>query len=162
MTLQLCIKTTHNDLYESHSAAYKGDSGIDLYFPRDITIKAKSTDIIDLEISCEMKEMNVVFTGVGQNFFVNKSYYIYPRSSISKTPLRMANSVGIIDSGYRHTLKVAVDNTSETDYAIKRGDRLFQICSADLKEISVYLTDTLSSSDRGSGFGSSGTCNPTI
>ena len=29
------------------------------------------------------------------------SYYLYPRSSISKLNIRLANSVGIIDSGYR-------------------------------------------------------------
>lgn len=156
MSLQLCIKTNHDDLYQSHSPAYKGDSGIDLYFPNQITVKAKSTMIIDLQISCEMKEINNNFKSGSQIFFVNKSYYIYPRSSISKTPLRMANSVGIIDSGYRNTLKVAVDNTSVSDYTIKRGDRLFQICSADLGEIKVVLTDTLSSTERGDGFGSSG------
>ena len=32
---------------------------------------------------------------------INCSYYLYPRSSISKTPLRMSNSTGIIDAGYR-------------------------------------------------------------
>ena len=30
-------------------------------------------------------------------------YYLYPRSSIYKYPLRMANSVGIIDSGVLNT-----------------------------------------------------------
>ena len=29
----------------------------------------------------------------------NISYYLYPRSSISKTPLILANQVGIIDAG---------------------------------------------------------------
>lgn len=156
MALQLSIKTDHNDLYQGHSSAYKGDSGIDLYFPNEIIVKAKSTIIIDLEISCEMKEINDTFKSASQEFFVNRSYYIFPRSSISKTPLRMANSIGIIDAGYRNTLKVAVDNISDFDYTVKRGDRLFQICSSNLKEIKIILTDTLSSTDRGDGFGSSG------
>ena len=34
----------------------------------------------------------------------NTGYYMYPRSSLSKTKLRLANSVGIIDSGYRGNL----------------------------------------------------------
>ena len=37
----------------------------------------------------------------------NIGYYLYPRSSISKTPLILANSVGIIDSGYRGNIKAA-------------------------------------------------------
>ena len=38
------------------------------------------------------------------------SYYLYPRSSVStKTPLRLANSVGIIDSGYRGNIKAVFD-----------------------------------------------------
>ena len=40
-------------------------------------------------------------------------YYSYPRSSISKTPLLLANNVGIIDSGYRGNIKVAFDNYSQ-------------------------------------------------
>jgi dUTP pyrophosphatase len=84
------------------------------------------------------------------------SYYIYPRSSISKTPLIMHNSVGIIDSLYRNTLKVAVYNLSDNDYSVKKGEKLFQICAPYLQNISrVNLVKELSESDRGSGFGSS-------
>ena len=37
---------------------------------------------------------------------------MYPRSSIYKTPLRLANNTGIIDSGYRGNLMGAFDNIS--------------------------------------------------
>ena len=52
-------------------------------------------------------------------------YYLYPRSSISKTPLRLCNSVGIIDAGYRGNIMAFVDNIDE-DYDL--GTRLFQLC----------------------------------
>jgi len=37
------------------------------------------------------------------------AYYLFPRSSISRSCMRMSNSVGIIDSGYRGELIAAVD-----------------------------------------------------
>lgn len=157
MVLQLMMKTNHMDLYKDHSAAYKGDSGIDLFFPNNVVVKANETLLVDLEISCELKEINNTFKSADQQFFVNRSFYLYPRSSIYKTPLRLANSVGIIDSGYRGNIKVAIDNTSDKDYEIKRGTKLFQLCSSNLCEMKLILTDTLSTTSRGEGgFGSSG------
>lgn len=158
MTLQLDIRASENvrEFYFNHTSAYEGDAGIDLFFPEDLLVKAGSTTLIDLQIACELREINHTFVIIGQNFFKNLSYYVYPRSSISKTPLRMSNSVGIIDSGYRHNIKVCVDNFSDTDYQIKRGDRLFQICDANLREIRVNLVDKLEVNNRGEGFGSSG------
>ena len=92
----------------------------------------------------------------------SESYYLYPRSSISKTPLMLANSVGIIDSGYRGNIKAAVkcflseENKNEI-YKIKKGTRLFQICASNLESFSIEITKELSKSKRGEkGFGSSG------
>lgn len=67
----------------------------------------------------------------------------------------MSNSIGLIDSMYRHTLKVAVDNIGNSDYKINSGTRLFQICNPQLLPMSVTLGE-VSDSTRGSGFGSSG------
>ena len=47
-------------------------------------------------------------------------YYLYPRSSISKTPFRMANSVGIIDSGYRGHLLAKLDCIQEKEEEIRK------------------------------------------
>ena len=69
----------------------------------------------------------------------------------------MANSVGIIDAGYRGTIMAAVDNISDEDYTIKVGQRLFQICGRYLEPIYLTLVEELSESERGNGgFGSTG------
>ena len=154
--LQLFMKTEHVDLYSNHKAAYEGDSGIDLFFVKDVVVKATETILVDLEVSCELRQMSSTFASRGQSFYGNLSYYLYPRSSIYKTPLRMSNSVGIIDSKYRNTIKVPVDNISDADYTITKGTRLFQICAPNLGEMKLVLVDALSETDRGSGFGSSG------
>ena len=81
-----------------------------------------------------------------------------PRSSISKTPIRLCNSVGLIDAGYRGEIMAAVDNIKQEDYTISVGQRLFQIVAMDGSPLSFELVDELSSTSRGAGgFGSTGT-----
>ena len=87
-------------------------------------------------------------------------YYLYPRSSISKTPLRLANSVGIIDASYRGTLKVVVDNNSDELVRIKKGDRLFQLCMPNLEPFDVVFGTVNRLTERGEGgFGSTNSTN---
>ena len=85
------------------------------------------------------------------------SYMLVPRSSISKTPLRMANSIGIIDAGYRGEIMAAVDNNSDDDYMVVPGQRLFQLVHPTLYPIHASLVNEFSDSERGKGgFGSTG------
>ena len=48
------------------------------------------------------------------------------RSSIVKTPLRMANSVGLIDNFVMENTCIR-DNIRSEPYTIQKGDRLFQL-----------------------------------
>ena len=135
------------ELYSNHSTYHEGDSGLDLFFPDEVNVGPKETKLINLKIKCEAWK--------NANNSETYSYYLYPRSSISKTPLRMSNSVGIIDAGYRGNLMVSVDNISENHFLIEKGTRLFQICGPTLSPISFELTNSLSETDRGEGgFGS--------
>ena len=81
-----------------------------------------------------------------------------PRSSIPKTPLRLSNSIGLIDAGYRGELQAPLDNISDENYLVKAGTRLFQIVNPDLSTFSsINIVDKLSETDRGEGgFGSTG------
>ena len=148
--MHLLIKTDNVELQEkyiNHTNYHEGDSGLDLFCPNDILVKSGETVKIDLEIRCEALNNN-------RN---NVSYYLYPRSSIVKTPLRLANSVGIIDAGYRGNLMAAVDNTGDAPYTIEAGQRLFQITGRYLEPIDLTLVEELSDSERGAGgFGSTG------
>lgn len=83
---------------------------------------------------------------------------IFPRSSIgAKTPLRLSNSVGIIDSDYRGELGVLYDNTSDNDYTINAGDRIAQLMVMPSYSFTAKLVDTLDETERGEGgFGSTG------
>ena len=89
-------------------------------------------------------------------------YNLYPRSSTgSKTPLRLSNSVGVIDSGYRGNIIAMFDNYSNKDYHVEKYQRVVQLCPPDLSfpiyaEL-VFTKDELGVTDRGTGgFGSTG------
>jgi deoxyuridine 5'-triphosphate nucleotidohydrolase len=85
-------------------------------------------------------------------------FWVLPRSSIYKTGLVMANSVGVIDKSYRGELKAPV--FSRTGHStVAHGDRLFQIVAPDMGWIRhVRIVDSLPATERGQGgFGSTGT-----
>ena len=90
------------------------------------------------------------------------AFIIHPRSSISKTPLMLANHTGIIDSGYRGPLIAALrllpyNNT--TQYTVDKYTRLVQICHPSLCPVYVIecSENDLPNTERGEGgFGSTG------
>lgn len=132
-------------LYATKRANFSTDSGLDLFIPAAITLEPQSTTMVDLGIRCELRSSEI------------HGYYLYPRSSISKTPLRLANSVGIIDAGYRGNLMVAIDNRSNAAYNLSKGDRLFQICMPTLVPFEVIFDAVNLETERGAGgFGSTG------
>ena len=84
-----------------------------------------------------------------------KGYMLVPRSSISRTPLRLANSIGIIDPDYRGEIQARVDNLSSEDFTITGS--LFQLVWGDLTPMEVEFVDSLPGTVRGAGgFGSTG------
>ena len=86
-----------------------------------------------------------------------RPYLLIPRSSISKTPLRLSNSIGLIDGGYRGELIAYCDNISNDPYKVLKGQRLFQILAIDGVPLEIEMVSELSESIRGSsGFGSTG------
>ena len=127
---------------------------MDLFIPEEITIEPNAYGAtIDLKIQCE--------AFVDESKEKNCWYYLMPRSSISKTPLRMSNSIGVIDAGYRGNIIAKVDNMKDEPFTIKAGTKLFQIVPAivtpDNMSIKFELANKLSETVRGNqGFGSSG------
>ena len=123
------------------------DSGIDLFCPEDIEILPGETVSIDFKIKCCLNHGSL-----------NYPYFIFPRSSISKKPIRLANCLGIIDKGYRGTLKGMFDNIKTEPYTVKKGERIIQLCAPNLCPIEkVNIVDKLDDTLRGEkGFGSSG------
>lgn len=144
------------------------DAGFDLTVPYNedknnvfgmTNCTASHVNKIDLQVKCAAQMCVLSGTSVVKTY--NTGYYMYPRSSISKSCVRMANNVGIIDSGYRGRLLAMVDNVYEPVYNVSAYDRYFQICAPGLVPVIVRIVNTEAElgqpTVRGAnGFGSSG------
>lgn len=142
--LELKIIADNEELWVNHPTFTKAkqneDTGLDIPMPISITVPAKSKAFtVDLGFKAE------------QNF----GYMLVPRSSISKTPLRLANSIGIIDKSYRGKVMVKVDNNSDSDFIMKQGSCYFQIVAFSGILPRYFLVNHINNTNRGDGgFGS--------
>ncbi len=143
--------------------ARHGDAGMDILAAEDVVIGPGETVIIPTGLKVAIPE--------------GFELQVRPRSGISyKTPLRVSNSPGTIDSGYRGEVGIIMTNTSskkDTDdllpissigningtYSIKKGDRVAQITLQAVPQIVFEMVDSVQDIgvDRGGGFGSTGT-----
>lgn len=102
--------------------------------------------------------------GLGFATEIPKGYrgVIVPRSSLSKHPWVMANSIGIIDSDYRGewmmVLAPLTGQLTETALPYGVGERCCQIYFEPVLDVEFMQTKDLEKSERGTGgFGSTGT-----
>ena len=125
------------------------DAGFDVFVPESVDLHEHSLRRINFRIRTKAR-MCWRIGGVVSEFGThNTGYHMYPRSSLSKTNLRLANSVGIIDAGYRGDLIGVFDVIRCTDantcsanneqMTIHRYDRLVQICAPGLVPILVNV-----------------------
>jgi len=143
--------------------ARPGDAGMDVCAAEEVYLRPGETKLIP--------------TGLKFAIPVGYELQVRPRSGISlKTPLRLSNSPGTIDSGYRGELCVIMTNTSppgsgideesatldnpreKGTYKIRKGDRIAQIVLQKLPAMNLNIVDSVDKIgvDRGGGFGSTG------
>jgi dUTP pyrophosphatase len=162
MVLKIFIDVTDNNLIERYIDAVDKhnnkiltdnfpDAGFDMFAPDDILTIPGKLNKINFGIKCSAE----IYTDNGNNSN-NTGFYMYPRSSLSGTNLRLANSVGIIDSGYRGNLIGAfdclpiynptfnsrLDSSNLNEYCIQKYTRLTQICGPGLIPIYVILVNS--------------------
>lgn len=141
--MKIKIKKTHPDAVIPKYAKF-GDAGCDL------TAISKTENDLYIEYD------------TGLSFEIPEGYVglVFPRSSISKYHLDLANAVGVIDSGYRGSVtarfKKTIDKAWANEYNI--GDRIAQIIVLPYPQVEFIEVEELSNTERGSGgYGSSGT-----
>ena len=125
------------------------NAGVDLYCVKEQKVEAYSTTLLDLGVKARMLKDTTPC-----------HFWLAPRSSIWKSDVHQANSIGIIDRSYRGVLMGAVIPNHAAVAAVKEGVRLFQVVAPDMGWISDVILRPESEIDETSrgegGFGSTG------
>jgi dUTP pyrophosphatase len=136
-----------NDYYWTNHPTYQKakrneDSGLDIPMQTSIIVPANTKSF----------KINLNYKGKQTH-----GYMLVPRSSLAKTSIRLANSIGIVDKNYRGDVSVYVDNLSDVDILMQEGCCYFQIVSFDGRLPEFQLGEVSLDTTRGSdGFGSTG------
>lgn len=147
--LELCLTDAGRDVYTNGVRWSSEDAGVDVFTVEDIHLNRYGTALLPLGTAARL---------INKNTGKDSHYQLVPRSSIYKSGVGMANSVGIIDKGYRGELKAPVICFKDETF-IPKGTRLFQIIAPNMDPIEeVRIVESLPETARGSGgFGSTGT-----
>ena len=143
--LLLFKKTEHNAVIPTK--AHPSDTGYDVTLIR-----------VSKDMSIPGSEQKIIMYDTGIAVCPPDGYYteVVPRSSLTKTGYMLANSVGIIDSSYRGSIKVVVSGDNSLD-DLTLPFKGFQLILRKLEEADVVEVDDLDATVRGDGgFGSSG------
>jgi dUTP pyrophosphatase len=126
--------------------ARAGDAGADLLARVGAVVKAGGGRAL-------------VPTGIRLAIPVGYAGFVQPRSGLAwRHGITLANSPGLIDSGYRDELAVIVINTDPgTDFEVRRGDRIAQLVIQPVEQARFMPVAELPVSERGlGGFGHTG------
>ena len=139
--MEIKIKKSHLDAIIPKHAKY-GDAGMDLCSVED----------------CSLNPLDKVLIKTGLHFEIPENYFgsIRDRSGLAvKYGIHIL--AGVVDSGYRGEIIVALVNLGKEKYEIKKGDRIAQIIIQPYAHCDVKEVEELSESERGyGGFGSTG------
>ena len=127
--------------------------------PQRMSEGAAGSDLVsDKEYVIKPNEQAMVDTGTAVAIPYSSFGMLLPRSSLcNKKGLMMANSMGVIDSDYRGTMKCCYRNIGDEEVVIKKGERICQLIIMDHRLVKYIETDELSDTVRGTGgFGSTG------
>ncbi len=101
----------------------------------------------------------LVATGIAVAIPEGFAGFVQPRSGLAwRHGVTLANAPGLIDSGYRDEVKVALINLDpDQEYLVQRGDRIAQLVVQAVQSASLRPVGSLPESVRGGGgFGHSG------
>lgn len=123
---------------------HETDGGFDIYSREDASVFPQDTVFVKTGVCVAVPEGYVAL--------------LIPRSSLSKTPLRLANSLGVIDSNFTGEIQIPFYNTSDVEIVdINKYERYCQLVIVPIIDAELEIVGELEDTDRGSnGFGSTG------
>lgn len=126
---------------------HEGDAGADMraHITKPVRIEPGESEWVPLGVRVEIPEGFVGLQFARSGLGCNKG-------------LTLANSVGVIDSGYRGEVKAKLVNLGEGPVTVLPGDRVCQLVIVPFARTEFVRVEELSGSDRGeAGYGSTGT-----
>lgn len=129
---------------ETPKYAHAGDAGLDLRITEPVMLEPMQKQMVGCGIAFEIPSGCVGL--------------VFPRSGLaSKEGVTLANSVGVIDSGYRGEVRATLLNQSAETVTLDKGTRVCQLVVMPYVPCSLVPVDELSDTERGAdGFGSTG------
>lgn len=128
--------------------AKPGDAGLDLVA---VSCKVLVDSLTDEDTKVE------VDSGIAVEIPEGYVGLIFPRSSIKGTGVRLTNCVGVIDSGYRGSIKAYFDIVDKSLVYYEKGNKFAQLLIIPYPQIELEEVEELTQTERGaSGYGSSG------
>lgn len=136
--------------------AYSTDAGFDIYSREDKIVPARGSAIFDTGVHIDLPMV-----------YINREVLTAPTTKFltagvlaSKSGLNVKHNItseGIIDIGYEGSIVVKLYNHGDTDYEVKKGDKISQLLIVPILPVELELVDELKGGERGNnGFGSSG------
>lgn len=152
--------------------------GENIQFPNYSTLGAAGADVYAIEdVTIEPGQTKIIKTGLKMEIPYGYAVLVQMRSGLAaKTKLRLANSLGLIDSDYRGEIGVILENTEPNikdfkydnngnvvgilygqSYTISKGDRIAQLRLVEVPRMKFVKIDSVNETDRGEGgYGSTG------
>lgn len=135
------------DCAHAPTRAHDGDAGLDLRVQRHLTVACGRTVMTDTGVHVAVPEGHVGL--------------VFIRSSVgAKRKVHLANGTGVIDSGYRGSIGLALHNFGRYPVTFSAGERVAQLVILPIftgPDVQVDRLDMLGESTRGhGGFGSTG------
>lgn len=135
---------------------HSDDAGIDLYVcitDEDLMEYGEGNGIV-------LKPGDVYMFDTGIAFDLPEGYFglVVVRSSIGiKKQLRLMNQAGVIDQGFKDSVKIALHNFGSEPQEIRHGDRIAQMILLPYVTFPIEEVDKLTDTERGTGgIGSTG------
>ena len=121
--------------------AHEWDAGLDLRAMEDRLVPARGSAIFDTGVHVELAPFTAGFL----------------KSKSSLNVKHDLTSDGVVDVGYTGSICVKLYNHGDTDYMVRRGDKISQLVVVDIHIPRLQLVDELDETERGEGgFGSTG------
>lgn len=128
------------------------------FHPKRGSEYAAGIDLYNNDRRLELKKGDKAFLDTKTAFQIPTGWVglVFPRSGLGSKGLRLSNSVGVIDSDYKDSIKAAIEYNGDEPLTLDVGTRFCQIVFMPHLTAELVIKDELEGPDRGGGFGSTG------